>query len=80
MVGIERTPKKVVRGMSQKKIDRKSRVKPFVKYVNYNHLLATRFLVKDDFDFKNAINDEKMDTPAGRKEAKAEIKKILEER
>ena len=66
--------------MSQKKIDRKSRIKPFVKYVNYNHLLATRFLVKDDFDFKGAVSDEKMDTAEGRKGAKAEIKKILEER
>ena len=66
--------------MSAKKIERKTRVKPFVKYVNYSHLLATRFLVKEDFDFKGAINDERMDTPAGRKEAKAEIKKILEER
>ena len=66
--------------MSQKKIDRKSRIKPFVKYVNYNHLLATRFLVKEDFDFKGAITDDKMETPEGRKNAKAEIKKILEDR
>ena len=66
--------------MSQKKIDRKTRIKPFVKYVNYNHMLATRFMVKEDFDFKGAINDEKMDTPEARKTAKAEIKKILEER
>lgn len=66
--------------MSQKKIDRKSRIKPFVKYVNYNHLLATRFMVKEDFDFKASITDEKMDTPEGRKGSKAEIKKILEER
>ena len=80
VVGIERAPRKVVRGMGPKKIDRKSRIKPFVKYVNYNHLLATRFLVKDDFEFKNAISDEKMDTPDGRKAAKGEIKKILEER
>lgn len=66
--------------MSQKKIERKTRVKPFVKYVNYTHLLATRFLVKDDLEFKTSITDEKMDTPEGRKTAKAEIKKILEER
>ena len=66
--------------MSQKKIERKTRVKPFVKYVNYSHLLATRFLVKDDLEFKTAITDEKMDTVEGRKAAKAEIKKILEER
>ena len=66
--------------MSAKKIERKTRVKPFVKYVNYNHMLATRFLVKDDLEFKTSITDEKMDTPEGRKTAKAEIKKILEER
>ena len=66
--------------MSQKKIERKTRVKPFVKYVNYSHLLATRFLVKDDLEFKSAITDEKMDTAEGKKAAKAEIKKILEER
>lgn len=66
--------------MSAKKIERKTRVKPFVKYVNYNHLLATRFLVKDDLDFKLSATDEKMETPESRAIAKKEIKKILEER
>jgi large subunit ribosomal protein L27e len=66
--------------MSKKKIERKTRVKPFVKYVNYNHLLATRFLIKEDFEFKDQLNDEKMESADSRKAAKGEIKKILEER
>ena len=65
--------------MSQKKIDRKSRIKPFVKYVNYNHLLATRHIVKEDFDFKTALTDDKMENAEGRKAAKAEIKKAKKE-
>ena len=79
VVGIERAPRKVTRGMSQKKIDRKSRLKPFVKFVNYNHLLPTRFVIKDDLDFKN-VTDEKMAAPEARKQIKAELKKQLQAR
>ena len=57
--------------MSKKRIERKSRVKPFVKFVNYNHVLPTRFVIKDDFDFKNIVNDEKMGAPDTRKTMKA---------
>merc|ERR1712154_725304 len=49
VAGIERAPKKITKRMGQKRRDRKMRIKPFVKYVNYTHLLATRFLVKEDF-------------------------------
>jgi len=49
--------------MGAKKGKRKSTIKPFVKYVNYNHLLATRFIIKDDFDFKNIVTDEAMEDP-----------------
>ena len=66
--------------MSKKKIERKTRVKPFVKYVNYNHMLATRFMIKEDFDFKDQVNDEKMEDAESRKAARKEIKKILEEK
>ena len=66
--------------MSQKKIDRKSRLKPFVKYVNYNHVLPTRFVIKDDLDFKNVVTDEKLASPESRKEVKAELKKQLQAR
>merc|ERR1712038_1230252 len=53
VAGVDRTPKKISKRMSQKKLDRKMKIKPFVKYVNYTHLLATRFTCKEDFDFKS---------------------------
>ena len=60
MVGIERYPRKVTGKMSQKRISRKSHVKPFVKFVNYNHMMPTRFVLKDDLDFKNVVTEEKV--------------------
>jgi len=66
--------------MSKKKIERKNRMKPFVKYVNYNHLLPTRFLIKEDIDFKNVVSDDKMAAPETRKTMKAELKSLLQTR
>ena len=80
VAGIERSPKKVTKRMSSKKIERKTRVKPFVKYVNYTHLLATRFTVKEDFDFKNIVTSEALDAPEERKNMIKALKAKLEER
>ena len=69
--------------MSKKKVERKSHIKPFVKYVNYSHMLPTRFVFKaadNDIDFKPIVSDDKMSTPAGRKTMKAELKKLLQDR
>ncbi len=66
--------------MSQKKIERRSKVKPFVKIVNYNHLMPTRFVMKDDLEFKTVVTDEKMATPDTRKAMKAELKTMLQSR
>ena len=66
--------------MSQKKFDRKCRLKPFVKYVNYNHIMPTRFVVKDDLEFKSIVSDEKMAAPESRKAMKAELKKVMQAR
>merc|ERR1712032_1283955 len=43
VAGVERCPLKVHKKMNEKK------VKPFVKLVNYNHLLPTRFKVAGEF-------------------------------
>ena len=45
VAGIERYPLKVTKRMSAKKIERRSKVKAFVKYVNYTHLLPTRYII-----------------------------------
>merc|ERR1712166_765107 len=78
--GIERCPRKVTKAMSQTKIERKCRMKPFVKYVNYNHMLPTRFLVKEDFEFHSAVTEDKMATAEGRADLKKELKKSFQER
>jgi len=80
VAGIERAPKKVTRRMSQKKIDRKTRVKPFVKYVNYTHLLATRFTVKEDFDYTKTVTEEALENPEERKTMLKALKAKLEDR
>ena len=80
VVGIERPPKRVIRGMSKKRIERKMRMKPFVKFVNYNHMMPTRFLMKEDLEFKNVVTDEKMATAETRKEMKKDLKAMLQDR
>jgi large subunit ribosomal protein L27e len=42
VAGVERTPLKVTKKMGQKKVAKRSKVKPFVKIVNYNHMMPTR--------------------------------------
>ena len=66
--------------MSSKKFDRKCRMKPYVKFVNYNHLLPTRFVIKDDLEFKNVVTEEKLANPEARAEVKKELKKQLQAR
>jgi len=64
--------------MAQKKILKRSKIKPFVKYVNYNHLMPTRYSV--DIDVKTAVNPNIMKKEDTRIEAKKEVKKLFESR
>lgn len=43
LAGIDRYPLKVTKSMSKKKVQRRSRIKPFVKALNYNHIMPTRY-------------------------------------
>jgi len=55
VAGISRVPRKVTRGMSDNRIARRLRVKPFVKYVNLTHILPTRYVLKKELDVKSII-------------------------
>merc|ERR1712189_108383 len=59
VAGIDRYPRKVTKKMSKKKIAKRSKVKPFLKVVNYNHVMPTRYSVDISFD-KTNINKELM--------------------
>eukprot|EP01126_Amoeba_proteus_P004567 TRINITY_DN1151_c0_g1_i1.p1 TRINITY_DN1151_c0_g1~~TRINITY_DN1151_c0_g1_i1.p1 ORF type:complete len:131 (-),score=5.35 TRINITY_DN1151_c0_g1_i1:183-575(-) len=48
VAGIDRYPLKVTNTMSKKKVYRRSRLKPFVKTVNYTHILPTRYTFEGD--------------------------------
>lgn len=83
VVGLERTPKKIAKRMSKKKIEKKvHHLKPFVKFVNNTHLLATRFLVKDDkeFDFKANVTEEAWESKDQRKQIVKDIRAKMEAR
>ena len=57
VAGVDRPPKKVHKRMSKKKIERRCSVKAFIKSINYNHLLPTRYTVQGDFDPKSCITE-----------------------
>lgn len=66
--------------MSAKKIERRIKVKPFVKIVNYNHMIPTRYMVTNEIDLKQVVSDDKMATKESRKQMKREIRKIFSEK
>merc|ERR1719215_1608018 len=48
VAGVAKAPLKVNKTMSKKKIAKRTRVKPFVRYVNYNHMMPTRYQVPSE--------------------------------
>lgn len=79
VAGIERYPSKVTRSMSKKKVTKRSKVKPFIKVINYNHLMPTRYTIELE-NLKGVITQETFKEPSQREDAKKTIKKAFEER
>ena len=80
VAGIERYPLKVTKRMSAKKIERRTKVKPFVKIVNYNHLIPTRYIVGGDIDLKNIVSEDKLANKETRKQMKKEVRKLFQDK
>jgi large subunit ribosomal protein L27e len=55
VAGISRSPRKVTKGMSETRVSRRIRIKPFVKYVNFNHFMPTRYVLANELDVKGVI-------------------------
>jgi large subunit ribosomal protein L27e len=79
VAGIDRYPKRVVRRMSKAKIHKKSKVKAFVKIVNYNHLMPTRYSVPD-ISLESKYSPKDLKDPIVRKKARFAIRMKFEER
>jgi len=85
VAGVERAPLKVAKRMSKAQQARRSKLKPFVKSVNYNHILPTRFQVTGEFaqggaELKQVVTEDKLANKETRKKLKAEVKAIFTER
>ena len=79
VAGIARGPRKVTRGMSKKKVEKRSRsMKPFVKYINVRHVFPTRYQV--DMDLKKAVDEADLMNAEKKVETKKNLKKIFEDR
>lgn len=59
--------------MGKTRIQKRTNINPFVKYVNLNHVMPTRYAVGSDFDLRDHVKEEKLISP----ETKGEVKKAL---
>ena len=61
--------------MGKAKLEKRSKIKPFVKLVNFNHIMPTRYTV--DFEFKKGVDDLAKEA---RVDGRKAVKKIFEEK
>ncbi|KAK3069944.1 60S ribosomal protein L27B [Teratosphaeriaceae sp. CCFEE 6253] len=79
VAGIERYPSQVTRRMSKARASKRSKVKPFIKVVNYNHIMPTRYTLELE-GLKGVVTNDTFGEVSQREEAKKTVKKALEER
>ncbi|KAL5496211.1 hypothetical protein EMCRGX_G012452, partial [Ephydatia muelleri] len=79
VAGVDRYPLKITKSMGKKKVTKRSKVKPFLRVINYNHLMPTRYSVDIELN-KNVVNKDSLRDPKSRRKAKFELKHKFEER
>ncbi|PAV81924.1 hypothetical protein WR25_10009 [Diploscapter pachys] len=79
IAGIDKYPLKVTKSMGKKRIEKRNKLKPFLKVVSYSHVLPTRYSVDVAFDKAN-INKEALKVPSKKRGALKEVKAKFEER
>lgn len=65
--------------MSKARQEKRSKIKPFVKVVNYNHLMPTRYTLELE-GLKGSVTPDTFKEVSQREDAKKTVKKTLEER
>jgi len=65
--------------MSKTRQLKRSKVKPFIKVINYNHLMPTRYTLELE-GLKNVVTNDTFKEVSQREEAKKTVKKALDER
>lgn len=77
VVGIDRYPRKTTKAMSKEKIAKRQRIKPFIKFINYNHIMPTRYNLDLADKLKTVVSEEALAAAeaAGKEEAVEDKKK-----
>lgn len=78
VAGVAKYPSKVIRKDLAKKTAKKSRVKAFIKLVNYQHVMPTRYSL--DVDLKEVATVDALQSRDKKVTAAKEIKARLEDR
>nr|ACI68097.1 60S ribosomal protein L27 [Salmo salar] len=71
--GVDRYPKKITKDMGKTKVEKKSRFSVFVKTINSNHVLPTRYCTKVDVDMRK-VDSKALLSLRNRRKLKAQIK------
>ncbi|KAF8580097.1 60s ribosomal protein l27 [Ramaria rubella] len=79
VAGIERYPRKVTKRMGAKTLAKRSKVKPFIKAINYSHLFPTRYQLELE-GLKGTVSTETFKELSQREDAKKTVKKLFEDR
>jgi len=80
VAGIDRYPLKVTSRMGKKRIAKRSKVKPFIKLINYNHLMPTRYTLEGIEPLKTQMGSDSLREASQREEARKAVKKSFEEK
>ncbi|KAK2077869.1 60S ribosomal protein L27 [Prototheca wickerhamii] len=78
VLGLSKSPGKVTKSSSKKVQARRSKVKTFIKAVNYTHLMPTRYTL--DVDVKGVVSPDSLESSTKRKASNKAAKKVLEEK
>merc|ERR1712146_386812 len=78
IAGIDRAPLKVKSNMGPKTIKKRTSIKPFLKVVNHNHIMPTRYSL-EQFDGKAiATSKDSLKNPQLKKESRKQIKDLFQ--
>ena len=80
VAGVSRNPRKITKRMSKEKINKRVKIKPFVKAVNYTHMMPTRYQTEIEPQLKEAVNISNLNDAGKRPGMRKVVKKVFEEK
>jgi len=76
VAGIRKYPMHVTKTMSKKTVAHRSAIKPFVKLVNFNHMMPTRY--QADMKLGDMVTPDGIKDLKARRECRKEVRKVFQ--